>query len=139
MRALRDRETSHGSPRCTNGTLGRDEHIGLQCGETSHESPRCTNGTLGRDGHMGLQCGPYGTERHPMGVPGVYTNGTLGRDEHIGLQCGPYGTERHPMRFPGVPMVHWDRMDTWDCHMGQIDIPWESHVSTPMVHWGRAV
>ena len=26
------------------------------------------------------------------------------------------------MGVPGVPMVHRDRMDTWDCHMGQIDI-----------------
>ena len=109
--------------------------------EISHGSPRCTNGTLGRDGHMGLQCRVYGTERHPMLSPRC-TNGTLGRDGHVGLQCRVYGTERHPMGVPGVPMVHWDGMDTWDCsvdhdmehlisvsgtghmlYMGQRDIP----------------
>ena len=54
--------------------------------ETSHGSPRCTNGTLGQDGHIGLQCGPYGTDRYPMGVPGVPM---VHWGRHMGLQCRP--------------------------------------------------
>ena len=65
--------------------------------ETSHGSPRCTNGTLGRDGLIGLQCWPYGTEKHPMEVPGVPSV-----DHDMGHALG---------------------QDT--CYMGQRDIPRE--------------
>ena len=92
VQGIWDREISHGSPRCTNGTLGRDGHMGLQCrvyGTERHPmlSPRCTNGTLGRDGRGTAVQGIWDRETS-HGSPRC-TNGTLGWDGHMGLQCRP--------------------------------------------------